>query len=439
MVIYLFLLFEVMMSIFGIIILSEKKLGLNTVAWLSFIQFFSYILIVSVPFLHSISNLLTPLIIPVLVVVLYNNLGKIVQSIFVVTMPIVISMLYAHISENILMLLSGSNHVMESDVTIFAGVTLLVRILLVLLSCVFLKLIIKKFSLYPILEKSFGVLFALIPSLAIIIFAINFYLTKQENYLTNRTIISNIILFSIFAIVIFSAFIIFSRVTLRNLKLENENMLAQQLSEYTKNLEQQYDEIRKIRHDYNNILLTMSEYIEQRDMDNLAIYFSEKIAPVGQLMEKNNYQLARLSNIKVQEIKGVVANKLVQAQGLNIPLIVDILDPIDDFHMDTLKLARALAIILDNAIEATQLADAPQLDVSFVEKEREHFILVKNSFKDVAPLHEIYKQGFSTKGENRGLGLSNLKEILSECENVNHSTYIEEANNYFVQKIVIEY
>ena len=62
---------------------------------------------------------------------------------------------------------------------------------------------------------------------------------------------------------------------------------------------------------------------------------------------------------------------------------------------------------------------------------------MKNSCREVPPIHQIYQKGFSTKGDNRGLGLGNLREILAECEGVTLDTYSKDGS--FIQEIGIAY
>ena len=50
-------------------------------------------------------------------------------------------------------------------------------------------------------------------------------------------------------------------------------------------------------------------------------------------------------------------------------------------------------------------------------------------------MSKIFKAGFSTKGKNRGLGLSNLKDIMNNYSNATLDTSIE--NNRFIQNITI--
>ena len=50
-------------------------------------------------------------------------------------------------------------------------------------------------------------------------------------------------------------------------------------------------------------------------------------------------------------------------------------------------------------------------------------------------ISNMEKQGFSTKGEGRGLGLSNVVQVLGQYENVNKVTEIRD--NYFIQTLII--
>ena len=51
-------------------------------------------------------------------------------------------------------------------------------------------------------------------------------------------------------------------------------------------------------------------------------------------------------------------------------------------------------------------------------------------------LTDMEKQNVSSKGEGRGLGLNNVKEILSRYDNVNKITEIKD--NFFIQTLIID-
>ena len=69
-----------------------------------------------------------------------------------------------------------------------------------------------------------------------------------------------------------------------------------------------------------------------------------------------------------------------------------------------------------------------------VKLDKEIVFVVQNSRQSrYVNLEEIYQVGFSTKGENRGLGLSNVKEIIDKYDDITLETDIE--TNYFIQVV----
>ena len=99
--------------------------------------------------------------------------------------------------------------------------------------------------------------------------------------------------------------------------------------------------------------------------------------------------------------------------------------------MDIVDISRCLGILLDNAIEAALESDKKSMDIAIIKKNTSIIIVVANSYNgDIPVISKLFKEGFSTKGENRGLGLSNLKEIINKYNNVSLDTYIKEQKFY---------
>ena len=121
----------------------------------------------------------------------------------------------------------------------------------------------------------------------------------------------------------------------------------------------------------------------------------------------------------------ILSSKLIRAQELSIDTFIDIVEPIEKINMDIIDLSRAVGIFLDNAVEAAVECDKPSIKVAIINKENSVLIVIINSIKEEIPIYKIYQKGFSTKGENRGLGLCNLKEITSKYNNVSLDTLLE--------------
>ena len=56
------------------------------------------------------------------------------------------------------------------------------------------------------------------------------------------------------------------------------------------------NEMRKFRHDYVNILSTMSEFIREDDMPGLRQYFNEQIVPMKDNLQTRSLKLNGIEN-----------------------------------------------------------------------------------------------------------------------------------------------
>ncbi|SFU39969.1 two-component system, AgrA family, sensor histidine kinase AgrC [Clostridium sp. DSM 8431] len=291
-----------------------------------------------------------------------------------------------------------------------------------------------KIFIYKNLKSKY---FILIYTMIIVTFGVFYYSINWSKYLdTTYNIVINSIIELIYGLIMIVTCISLLVAVRKEEKIKYEQAELENLREYTNNLEDVYTEMRKFRHDYINVISSMSAFIEEKDMDGLKEYFNDNIYPLNSRMDKNNYKLGLLKNILMQEVKGVISTKVIRAQELGIDVIIDIVDVIDNIKMDKVDLIRVLGIILDNAIEAAENSDAKIINIAIIKKEKSVVIVITNTYGgDILPVSKMFKAGVSTKGENRGLGLNNLKEIIGRYENVCLDTYIE--NNIFIQEITV--
>lgn len=101
---------------------------------------------------------------------------------------------------------------------------------------------------------------------------------------------------------------------------------VQNYYEYTLKIEKINNEMRKFRHDYVNILSTMSEFIREDDMEGLRKYFNEEIVPMQDNMQAKSIKINGLENFHVREIKGLLTTKILQAQEKNIRISIEVPD-----------------------------------------------------------------------------------------------------------------
>ena len=238
--------------------------------------------------------------------------------------------------------------------------------------------------------------------------------------------------FSVFAILIIATTLTIER----EINYKRKKQELDDYYKYTVQIEKINNKMRKFRHDYTNILLTMSEYLREDDLEGLKQYYHEHISPLKGEFESNTMRLNGIENLKVREIKGLITTKILQAQENNIEITVEVADEITQIDMDAIQLSRVLGIIMDNAIEASNTIEDPIIQIAFIKTDASVMIIIMNKApEDMPKLHTLFQDGFSTKGNNRGIGLTTLKEIIDQTDNVFLDTTIE--NHYFIQKLEI--
>ncbi|RIM38314.1 quorum-sensing sensor histidine kinase AgrC, partial [Staphylococcus capitis] len=263
-----------------------------------------------------------------------------------------------------------------------------------------------------------------------------FYIISQTDMSASDSLSLYALLLVTLIVFLSVVILIMSTFTLREMKYKRNLEEIETYYEYTLRIESINNEMRMFRHDYVNILSTLSEFIREDDMQGLKKYFNEQIVPMKDNMKTRSIKINGIENLKVREIKGLITTKILQAQEKAIPISIEVPDEIDKIEMNTIEFSRISGIILDNAIEASEVLDDPLIQIAFINNEESVTFIVMNKCSDDTPkIHELFEEGFSTKGDNRGLGLSTLKELTDQNENVLLDTVIE--NGYFVQKVEI--
>ncbi|MCI8530721.1 MAG: GHKL domain-containing protein [Lachnospiraceae bacterium] len=244
-------------------------------------------------------------------------------------------------------------------------------------------------------------------------------LIPGQNGSVGKMIYNNVLHISGYLLVMLFLLLAMRRSWLEQVQTQAKQKSLQDLQDYTHNLEVMYNGLRSFKHDYVNILLSLSGYIENGNIDELKNYFENQIFPTKNLIDRGDYKLNQLSNIGVLEIKSLLSAKMIYAHESGIDVTIDIPDKVDSFLMDTVDLARILGIFLDNAIEATLETQQPQIGLNILQNTTGVSIIISNRFQDNGlALHKLKQKGFSTKTGHQGIGLSNVQKIISSYDNV---------------------
>jgi len=292
--------------------------------------------------------------------------------------------------------------------------------------------IFNKFDIsFEILKKSSTIFFF---SIILIVFLIHhIFLSTIPNSLNSSSMLYNAL--TLFIFFIFSVIILYYKFrSLLNKYKANEYL---QLKDYTNMIENTYSDLRSFRHDYLNILSTLETYIEKQDMDGLKNFYYNDLLPGSNIIINKDISLSLLSHVKISPLKSLVSSKINNAHSQGIDVTIELIDDIDTINMSTIDICRITGILLDNAIESSILCDNKFIHFAIIKTDTEIILNISNScLSSTPPIHKLYEKNFSTKGENRGIGLNNIKDIINNrYKNVLFNTIID--NCIFKQELII--
>ena len=236
---------------------------------------------------------------------------------------------------------------------------------------------------------------------------------------------------------IFVSFLFYMRSLRERMTLQQKEAEQESLQYYTQQIEQHQSAMRKFKHDYQNIFTSLHAFITEKDWEGLTQYYTTRVAIASEVITKSDFTLEGLSKIKVREIKSILAAKLMQAQNLDIDVNFEATEYIDHISVDSVVLVRMLGIILDNAMEEVESLGAGQLMVACYKTGAGVTFVVQNTCRaNIESLRELEQVGFSTKGDERGLGLNNLAEMVAtHSDHMTLQTIIEHGNFIQILKI----
>ncbi|NQP19575.1 GHKL domain-containing protein [Streptococcus suis] len=207
------------------------------------------------------------------------------------------------------------------------------------------------------------------------------------------------------------------------------------LGRYSRHVESLYKEIRSFRHDYTNILISLNEAIKEEDIVAIRTIYQGVIADSDRKFYDGKYDIARLSNIQNPAVKSLLSSKMLEAQKKGIAISVEVDAEIEPPDLELIEFITILSILLDNAIDAAeQCANGNIVFAYFQEDDRKIVVVENTTVEDKVATNHIFEYGHSTKGDNRGIGLANVKAILDNYPKFSIST--NSSNHRFVQELV---
>lgn len=217
----------------------------------------------------------------------------------------------------------------------------------------------------------------------------------------------------------------------------NQRTELYNLRTYTSHIEAMYDDLRRFRHDYKNILLSLDGAIQIGNIKQIREIFSHVVQPTNQQLDDRTAVLSHLANIEDLEIKSVVYSKVIAALNDKINTTVEVVDPFKLSNKVELTAAlRIISILFDNAINTAKASPTKEVNFSLFTKGQAQYIVVRNSTKkEKVDVRLLTGKFHGTLNNRHSLGLRNLRIILASYPFIQHNS---SSNNYHVtQEIII--
>ncbi|MCP9303056.1 histidine kinase [Leuconostoc mesenteroides] len=211
------------------------------------------------------------------------------------------------------------------------------------------------------------------------------------------------------------------------------------LTTYTTQIEDLYKSINGFRHDYANLIVSLETSIQAGDINQIRSIYEDGLKNSPNVLNHGNHTLGSLTKIDIPAIKSILSNKIILALEKGIHIEFEIEQKWSTCHVDVFDYIRMLGILLDNAIEASEACSMAFINIAFITDniKQEHRLIIENSTnQEFINIGHIFQDGVTSKGANRGIGLSNMQHILSNYEQAHIET--EYSNYRFRQTLITQ-
>lgn len=202
---------------------------------------------------------------------------------------------------------------------------------------------------------------------------------------------------------------------------------------YQNELQTTLEDMREVRHDVKNLFLTMGNFVERSDDEEMKEFYDRNVVPFmqGTIIKSELHDRLRL--LADERLKSFFYYKLTEVidEGISVRLEVDSSFPLDTEYGDIVRL---LGILIDNAAQEAAFTDSKTISVKVSEDETGNSIRIGNAVRQEKRKSGI-AAGTTDKGLGRGRGLLIAEKIIARYSNLWLNSYFTEAE--FVQCLVV--
>lgn len=150
-----------------------------------------------------------------------------------------------------------------------------------------------------------------------------------------------------------------------------------------------------------------------------------------------------LTDVLILENSIIIAHlyeKVSEAQEIGVRIRLKLRCSLVEYGIDDIHLVEILGTFLDNAIQDMQTTG--EIKFLYVGVKQEDRIIIRVAYPHrKMQNHEfvkMFEKGYSTKGENRGIGLYHVKKLVQNCKiDLVVENHIMDEKNYICSSLII--
>lgn len=187
----------------------------------------------------------------------------------------------------------------------------------------------------------------------------------------------------------------------RNIWRKNDMLETSQ-----EHLEDLNNEMRKQRHDFMNHLQVVYSLVELGDEQETLRYIENVYGALK--------QVGKALKTSVPAVNAMISAKQNDAQTRNIQMEIEVYSSLEGISMPGWELCSVLGNLIDNAFDAMKESTGARVGVTLSQDEHNFILKVENNGPEIpSEIRErIFEARFSTKGADRGMGLSIVSDIV---------------------------
>lgn len=197
--------------------------------------------------------------------------------------------------------------------------------------------------------------------------------------------------------------------------MEKKNLNYELQSMYGNAYDELLREVRRKQHDYKNQLSAIESMLDSLDSEEKIKCMHEDYLNIIDSENEINSLLSKCYN---PIIAGYLYTMYIKCKDKGVNLMIDVNVDIEEIDIKTKDIIEVLGVFITNAYEHVLQYDEEKrvikLKLYYINKR------VKIEVRNIAmpftyeTISKLFKEGYSTKGDNRGIGLCSVKKIAEK-------------------------